>query len=146
MRPQTSESSMPTAYSQRSLLCLCPPQCPAICPPGPAGAPGMPGFKVNTTLGRVLSYFFGYMLLTLSEKIQTNHGNLGLCNVLHRVTQGTKETGESQEKTEKRWVYDLFIISRILNVFSRCAYLCIIWCSVSRVTLAHPAHLVFLGL
>lgn len=138
---------MPTAYSERSLLCLCPLQCPAICPPGPAGAPGMPGFKVNTAPSGVLSCFLLiYMLLILSKEIHTNHCNLGLCNVLYRVTQGTKGTRESQEKTEKRWVYDSFIISKILTIFSRCAYLCIIWCSVSRVTLAHLAHLVFLGL
>lgn len=86
------------------------------------------------------------MLLILSKEIHKHHCNLGLYNVLYRVTQGTKETRESQEKTEKRWVYDSFIISKILTIFSRCAYLSIIWCSVSRVTLAHLAHLVFLGL
>lgn len=54
-RKDSTLMTPPYTVSVESSVCrLCPLQCPAICPPGPSGPSGMPGFKVNIVTVMVL--------------------------------------------------------------------------------------------
>lgn len=78
-------------------LCVCPLQCPAICPPGPPGPPGMPGFKVDSLSCE----------LDAPQLILGNILYIKLCHLMHtprssRVTQDIKEIKENLERMERR--------------------------------------------